>query len=100
MPAASVAVPFIVIALFFHQGAIIALKGWSLEAFARAFISYGGGHLLSLLRAGILIDRAGAQRLIPVALMPLLARLLLLGWSDAGWTPWFFLGLLGLSQGR
>jgi len=96
---ASVAVPFIVTALFFHQGAIIALKGWSLEAFARAFISYGGGHMLSLLLAGILIDRAGAQRLIPVALMPLLAGLLLLGWSDAGWTPWLFLGLLGLSQG-
>lgn len=96
---ASVAVPFIVTALFFHQGAITALKGWSLEEFARAFISYGAGHLLSLLLAGILIDRVGAQKLIPVALMPLLGGLLVLGGSDSAWTPWLFLGLLGLSQG-
>ncbi|MEH6668994.1 MFS transporter [Halopseudomonas sp.] len=96
---ASIAVPFIVTALFFHQGAITALKGWSLEAFARAFISYGAGHLLSLLLAGVLIDRVGAQKLLPVALMPLLAGLLVLGMHDANWTPWLFLGLLGLSQG-
>lgn len=96
---ASIAVPFIVTALFFHQGAITALKGWSLEEFARAFISYGAGHLLSLLLAGVLIDRVGAQKLLPVALMPLLAGLLVLGMHDANWTPWLFLGLLGLSQG-
>ena len=96
---ASIAVPFIVTALFFHQGAITALKGWSLEAFARAFISYGAGHLLSLLLAGVLIDRVGAQKLLPAALMPLLAGLLVLGMHDANWTPWLFLGLLGLSQG-
>lgn len=96
---ASLAVPFIVTALFFHQGAITALKGWSLEEFARAFLSYGAGHLFSLLLAGILIDRVGAQKLLPAALMPLLAGLLALGLSDAAWTPWLFLGLLGLSQG-
>ncbi|MBL4609321.1 MAG: MFS transporter [Pseudomonas sp.] len=96
---ASIAVPFIVTALFFHQGAITGLKGWSLEEFARSFISYGAGHLLSLLLAGVLIDRVGAQKLLPVALMPLLAGLLVLGIHDANWTPWLFLGLLGLSQG-
>lgn len=96
---ASLAVPFIVTALFFHQGAIATLKGWSLEEFARAFISYGAGHLLSLLLAGILIDRMGAQRLLPAALMPLLAGLVVLGVGEVDWTPWAFLGLLGLSQG-
>lgn len=96
---ASLAVPFIVTALFFHQGAITDLKGWSLEEFARAFISYGVGHLLSLLLAGILIDRVGAQKLLPAALVPLLAGLLVLGASDGAWTAWLFLGLLGLSQG-
>lgn len=96
---ASVAVPFIVTALFFHQGAITALKDWSLEEFARAFISYGAGHFLSLLLAGILIDRLGAQRLLPLALVPLLCGLLVLGLSGANWIPWLFLGLLGLSQG-
>jgi MFS family permease len=95
----SLAVPFIVTALFFHQGAITALKGWSLEEFARAFLSYGAGHLASLLLAGILIDRVGAQRLLPFSLMPLLASLVVLGISDAIWAPWLFLGLLGLSQG-
>lgn len=96
---ASIAVPFIVTALFFHQSAITALKGWSLEEFARSFISYGAGHLLSLLLAGVLIDRVGAQKLLPAALMPLLAGLLVLGMHDSNWTPWLFLGLLGLSQG-
>ncbi|GGC99949.1 MFS transporter [Halopseudomonas salina] len=96
---ASIAVPFIVTALFFHQGAITTLRGWSLEDFARAFISYGAGHFLSLFLAGVLIDRVGAQKLLPVALIPLLSGLLVLGLSGADWIPWLFLGLLGLSQG-
>lgn len=96
---AALAGPFIVTALFFHQAAIARLKGWPTEAFATAFVAYGVGHLVSLLVAGITIDRITAQRTLPLALIPMLVGLLVLSAYDQVWTPWVFLGLLGLSQG-
>lgn len=96
---ASVAVPFIVTALFFHQAAITQMKGWTLDEFAQAFVAYGIGHLASLLTAGVLIDKWSAKRLLPITLIPLLAALTALGTSTVPWAPWLFLGLLGMSQG-
>ncbi|UAW99181.1 MFS transporter [Halopseudomonas nanhaiensis] len=96
---ATIAVPFIVTALLFHQAAIAGLKGWPADAFATAFFAYGAGHMISLLVAGPAIDRITAQRMLPLALLPMLAALITLTFAGAGWVPVVFLGLLGLSQG-
>lgn len=93
---ASIAVPFIVTALFFHQNAIADMKSWTVSAFAQGFIAYGSGHFVNLLATGGLIDRFSAKIMLPVALIPLMAGLAALGLSN---TPWLFLGLLGMSQG-
>ncbi|SDR84814.1 Predicted arabinose efflux permease, MFS family [Halopseudomonas xinjiangensis] len=96
---ATIAVPFIVTALLFHQAALAGLKGWSPDAFAAVFVAYGAGHLASLLIAGPAIDRIGAQRMLPLALLPMLGGLITLAPGNAEWVPVIFLGLTGLSQG-
>lgn len=96
---ATIAVPFIVTALLFHQVALAGLKGWPADAFATAFVAYGAGHLASLLVAGPAIDRITAQRMLPLALLPMLAALITLALASSEWIPLVFLGLLGLSQG-
>ncbi|TVT65876.1 MAG: MFS transporter [Pseudomonas sp.] len=73
---ASIAAPFTVTAVFFHQAAIVDLKHWPDGLFAQAFVGFAVGHLLSLLGTGWMIDRLGAQRSFPIVLIPLIAGLL------------------------
>jgi hypothetical protein len=96
---ASIAVPFTVTAIFFHQAAIADLKNWPDGLFAQAFIGFAAGHLLSLLGAGWMIDRLGAQRSFPLILLPLIAGLLVVGFGESAFSPIFALTLVGLSQG-
>jgi MFS family permease len=96
---ASIAVPFTVTAIFFHQAAIADLKNWPDGLFAQAFIGFAGGHLLSLLGAGWMIDRLGAQRSFPLVLIPLIVGLLVVGFGESAFSPILALTLIGLSQG-
>jgi len=52
-----------------------------------------------LFLAGPLIDRWSARRSLPVALLPLIAGLLVLGFSNASWTPYLYLSLIGGTLG-
>jgi MFS family permease len=96
---ASIAVPFTVTAIFFHQAAIADLKNWPDGLLAQAFIGFAGGHLLSLLGAGWMIDRLGAQRSFPLILIPMIVGLLVVGFGESAFSPIFALTLVGLSQG-
>jgi MFS family permease len=96
---ASIAVPFTSTAILFHQAAIADLKGWPDGLFAQAFVGFAGGHLLSLFGAGWMIDRFGAQRSLPLILVPLIAGLLGMGYGESAISPMFVLMLIGLSQG-
>lgn len=96
---AALAVPFTVTALLFHQSAVAELRDWPTERVALAFTGFALGHLLSLFFAGSLVDRLGAQRAIPLGLMPILSGLLVLAFTDSLWTPYVYLGLTGISLG-
>lgn len=98
MPA-TIAVPFTSTALLFHQSAIAQMNGWPPGLFAKAFIGFAAGHLLSLFGVGVVIDRFGAQRVLPFTLAPMAVGLLLIGFAQAPATPFLALALLGLSQG-
>ena len=91
--------PFVATALLFHQVAIAAARGWSLELLAAAFVFFAGGHLLSLPGGGFLVDRWGGERCLPLALLPMAGGLLLLAAAAATWVPLAYLGLLGASIG-
>ena len=92
-------VPFTVTAILFHQSAISDEKAWPLTLMASAFSGYALGHLAMLAVAGPLVDRLGAQRVLPLLLLPMLVGLLLLSYGEANWIPLLYLTLIGLSQG-
>lgn len=96
---AALMTPFVATALLFHQAALAVAREWSLELLAAAFVAFAGGHLLSLLGAGWLVDRWGGERCLVLALLPLAVGLLLLAGFVANWVPFAYLGLLGTSIG-
>jgi MFS family permease len=96
---AALATPFTITAILFHQSAIIGLRDWPLEKVGIAFTGFALGHLLSLLVAGPLIDRFGAQRALPLALLPLVAGLLVLSTSSSSAGLYWYLLLTGGSLG-
>ncbi|SDK57095.1 MFS transporter [Microbulbifer yueqingensis] len=95
---AALMTPMVVTAVLFHQGAIGEARGWSLGLLAAAFGGYAAGHLLMLFLAGSLVDRFGAQRSLPLALLPMLIGLLLLAWVERDWVPLAYLTLFGITQ--
>ncbi|MBB3060989.1 MFS transporter [Microbulbifer rhizosphaerae] len=95
---AALMTPFVVTAVLFHQGAIGESRGWPLTLMAGAFGGYALGHLLMLFVAGGLVDRLGARRCLPLALVPMIAGLLLLSLRGDGWVPYVYLTLLGITQ--
>ncbi|WP_193165810.1 MFS transporter [Microbulbifer hainanensis] len=95
---AALMTPFVVTALLFHQGAIGEYRGWSLTLMAGAFGGYALGHLLMLFLAGVLVDRLGAQRSLPLALLPMIAGLMLLALCRGDWVPYAYLPLIGITQ--
>jgi len=96
---AALATPFTITAILFHQAAIIGLRGWPLEKVGIAFTGFALGHLLSLLVAGPMIDRFGAQRALPLGLLPLVAGLLVLSFSPSDTGLYWYLLLAGGSLG-
>lgn len=96
---ATLVTPFVITALLFHQTSIADLQGWPLVTVSRAFIGFALGHLASLFLAGPLIDRWGARRSLPMALLPMLSGLLVLGLCTADWTPYLYLSLTGATLG-
>ena len=95
---AALMTPFVVTAVLFHQGAIAEGRGWSMAMLAGAFGGYAAGHWLALLFAGSLVDRFGAQRSLPLSLIPMVAALLLLAFVQQDWVPYAYLALIGIAQ--
>ena len=95
---AALMTPFVVTAVLFHQGAIAESRNWSMGLMAGAFGGYALGHLLMLLLAGSLVDRLGAARSLPLALLPMVAGLLILAGADGPWAPYAYLTLIGITQ--
>ncbi len=96
---ATVAIPFTVTALFFHQVAIADVQGWSVQLLGRAFSGYALGHLLTLFVAGTVVDRLSAGRTLPIGLLPLAASLVLLALVQADWAAYVYLVLIGMASG-
>lgn len=96
---AALAAPFIVTAILFHQTAIAEARAWPLEWVATAFIAFAGGHFCALLAAGPLVDRIGAQRALPLVLLPMALGLIVLALITSLWSPFVYLALVGVTTG-
>jgi MFS family permease len=93
------AVPFAITGVFFHQVPLAAAKGWSLELLAASLIAYALGRIGASLLAGSLIDRFGSSPLLPLAPLPLILGLIVLGLTGHPAAAWIFMLFAGLSAG-
>ena len=91
--------PFMITAVFIHQGFILEEKGWSAAWLATCFIALAATHWVSSLASGLMVDYFSARRLLPFTLVPLLAALACLIWVHGAWSALPFMMLLGMSIG-
>lgn len=96
---AALAGPFIVTAVLFHQVALADASGWSVALIASAFTGYALGHVAALLLAGPLVDRIGAHRVMPLAILPMALGLIALAIGGPAWVAFAYLGLTGFTTG-
>ncbi|MFW5834795.1 MAG: MFS transporter [Pseudomonadota bacterium] len=86
-------------ALLFQGAHLVSVKGWSLEVYALGFLAYAACSVAGSLVSGVLVDRLGAARLLPVYLLPLAASLAVAGLFGTEAAVFLYLGLLGFGTG-
>jgi MFS family permease len=91
--------PFIGTTIFFHQGYLIALRGYDPLVFAAAFPVMAVTTVVFGLICGHLVDRLGALRLLPFFLIPLAIASAAVGLLTPVWGIYLFMFLLGISSG-
>jgi MFS family permease len=91
--------PFIGTTIFFHQGYLIALRGYDPLVFASAFPVMAGTTIVFGFVCGYLVDRFGALRVLPLFLLPLAVASLAGGLITPVWGIYVFMLLLGVSNG-
>lgn len=91
--------PFIVTAVFFHQVHLAEIKAWPLATYVALYPCYSAMTIAFNLGTGLMVDRIGSVRLLPVYLLPLAGGLALLGSTANFWAAPAALILIGASQG-
>ncbi len=90
---------FIGTTVFFHQGYLTELRGYSPLTFAAAFPVMSLATVIFGFVSGALIDRFGALRLLPFVLLPLGVASVAVALITPVWGIYVFMLLLGLSFG-
>ncbi|MEM7563729.1 MAG: MFS transporter, partial [Pseudomonadota bacterium] len=91
--------PLMFTGFIFHQVHLVESKGWSLLAWAAMFSLYAVVSVITKLVTGILIDRYGAIRMVPLIALPMGIGLLVLAFSDSLLGGAIFLVLTGVTVG-
>ncbi|MBO6782510.1 MAG: MFS transporter [Alphaproteobacteria bacterium] len=91
--------PYMATAVYFHQGFIADVRGWSLETIAVGFMVLAVLKVATSLVLGGVIDRGGATRLVPVISAPFAVSLLAILLSSHPLVPLVYLGLFGVTIG-
>ncbi len=96
---AMMAPPFMFTGFFIHQAHLAEAKGWSLAWLATCFTAFAATSIASSLTAGPLIDRIGAIRIAPHALLPIVVSMLALVFFSHPAAAMVFMAGLGLCMG-
>ena len=86
-------------ALFFFPAEIAAAKGWGPLWLTGNYWLYSLVAVVTTIYSGLLIDRFGASRVVPLFLLPLAAALVVINLSDDRWLVWPYMFLQGISSG-
>ena len=91
--------PFIGTTVFFHQGYLVALRGYDPLVFAGAFPVMALTTVGFSLVCGYLVDRFGSLRLLPFFLLPMAISSAAVALITPVWGIYLFMLLLGVSNG-
>ena len=93
------AMPWIATGIFVYQSYITDSKLWSIYTIPKAFMVYSIASIITLFSSGFLVDKFTSRKLIPVMNIPLLFAMIVLFYFQNEIYAYFFLGLIGVSNG-
>ena len=93
------AMPWIATGIFVYQSFILSAKNWGEYTIAQSFMVYSIASVLTLFVAGYLIDKFTTRKLLIYMNIPFLISLLILIYFQSPISSFFFLGLIGVSNG-
>ncbi len=93
------AMPWIATGIFVYQSFILSAKNWGDYTIAQSFMVYSIASVLTLFVAGYLIDKFTSRKLLIYMNIPFLISLLILIYFQSPVSSFFFLGLIGVSNG-
>lgn len=91
--------PFVVTALFLHQGTLAERLDWPLSSVASGFVLFAAMQGLAAFTGGRLVDRFSARALLRFYLLPLGIGVLALGALPPAPAMWIMFAGLGLTAG-
>jgi predicted MFS family arabinose efflux permease len=93
------AMPWIFTGMAVYQSFISDSKLWEVYTIPKAFMVYSIASIITLLSSGFLVDKFTSRKLIPIMNIPLLLAMFVLFYSKQEVSAYFFLGLIGISNG-
>lgn len=90
---------FIGTVIFFHQVHVADVKGWTLLAMAPGYTVFAAVSVASGFISGWACDRFGAQKLLPLLLIPMGLGIAVIGPAEQVLMWYVALGLIGMTQG-
>ena len=93
------AMPWIATGIFVYQSYITDSKLWSTYTIPKAFMVYSIASIITLFSSGFLVDKFTSRKLIPIMNIPLLFAMVVLFYFQNEIFAYFFLGLIGISNG-
>ena len=91
--------PLMFTGFIFHQVHLVDSKGWPLIGWAAMFSIYALVSVGTKLVTGVMIDRYGAIRMVPLVALPMAVGLLILAFSSSLFWGGAFLVLTGITVG-
>ena len=93
------AMPWIFTGMAVYQSFISDSKLWGTYTIPKAFMIYSIASIITLFLSGYLVDKFTSRKLIPIMNVPLLLAMVVLFYSKEEISAYFFLGLIGVSNG-
>ena len=93
------AMPWIATGTFVYQSFILYSKNWGPYVIAQSFMTYSIMSVITLFVSGFLIDKFTSRKLLIYMNIPLLFSVFVIFYFDNPISSFFFLGLIGISNG-
>ena len=91
--------PLMFTGFIFHQVHLVETKGWSLALWGTLFAFYAMVSVVSKMVTGILVDRFGAIKMVPLVALPMAVGFIILSSSSHVFAAAAFLALTGITVG-